>query len=232
MSEDVRAAPAELRKEDFDEQALAMLPPGIAWNNHRAGVQPRLVRGLTGNHFHAYRRILAMLNEADPRTTVETIAMWETDCGLPDPCVGELAPSLELRRRDIIAKRQSGAVTTPQQFIDFAAALGWRISIIEFRPFRVWSECTALLNPEPDWPHAWMVVVHDEEQRITWFNAVSQCTEFIASWGFNSLECAILALAPAQTKVLFAYLPPIMLSEWDDNETGWDGYYTQWRDLI
>ena len=234
MSEEreIRTTLAVLRPEDFDEQAMAMLPSGIAWNNHRDGVQPQLVKGLLGNHYDAYRRILAMLDEADPRTTVETIAMWETDCGLPDPCVGELAPTLALRRRDIVAKRQSGGVTTPQQFIDFAATLGWRISIVEYRPFRVWSECDAYLNPEPDWPHAWMVVIHDDEQQITWFDATSQCTEFIASWGFNSLECAILAIAPAQTRVLFAYAPLILNTVWDGGATIWDGGTTRWRDQI
>jgi uncharacterized protein YmfQ (DUF2313 family) len=226
MSEAQERGALALTKHDFDTQALAMLPEGFAWSRDPAAVQTRLIRGLVGVHHYAYTRIQALLDEADPRTTIETLSMWETDCGLPEPCVGELAPTIALRRRDVIAKRQAGATTTPQDFVDYAATLGWDVSVIEFRPFRTWSGCNAFLNTAPDWSHTWLVKVHDEAIRVEWMTCRSFCNEFIATWGYSSLECAIMAIAPSQTIVIFSYgtggLPPMTHSIWDAGASVWD----------
>lgn len=214
MSERRHGDPAvlDLTWDDSHAGAMALLPMGPAWPRDRDGVLSRTVRGLTGNHWRAWRRLVDLLNEADPRTCLETLEQWEEDCGLPDPCIGELAPSLELRRLDIVTKRQAGATTTPQQFIDLAARLGWEISVIEFRPFRAWSECEDYINGDvAGWSHCWLVEVHDEPDRLTYFRCDSLCTEFLVEWGYNSLECLFEQLKPAHSYILWAYtgvLPP------------------------
>jgi uncharacterized protein YmfQ (DUF2313 family) len=94
--------------DDSHAGAMALLPTGPVWPRDREGVLSRTVRGLVGNHWRAWRRVKAMLDEADPRTCYETIDMWETDCGLPDPCVENPPTAIEARRAAIIAKRQMG----------------------------------------------------------------------------------------------------------------------------
>jgi hypothetical protein len=53
--------------------ALALLPQGAVWPRDPRGVLARLVRGLTGNHCRAWRRVRDLLREADPRLCFETI---------------------------------------------------------------------------------------------------------------------------------------------------------------
>jgi uncharacterized protein YmfQ (DUF2313 family) len=150
-----------------------------------------------------------MLKEADPRTCYETIDMWETDCGLPDPCIEPPPSTLEARRNAIVAKRQSGSTTHPQEFIDLAALLGYTIDIIEFRPFRAWSPCNAWLNPDGmRWAHCWIVTVHETQAPEFWFRTDSPCTAFIREFDTNSLECTFTNIQPAHTEIIFYYMLP------------------------
>ena len=195
--------------DDTHAGAMALLPTGAVWPRDPTGVLSRTVRGLSGGHWRAWRRVRDMLAEADPRSCYETIGMWETDCGLPDPCVEEPPTSLEGRRAAILAKRQAGAVTTPLQFIQFAAVLGYEVEIIEYRPFRTWSRCNDFLNTETaGWPHAWMVNVLNSDLTVYNMRCNSPCNAFLREWVRGALECAIRAIAPAQTEVFFAYPPP------------------------
>jgi uncharacterized protein YmfQ (DUF2313 family) len=233
MSDDLERGTLALTKTDFDTQAVAMLPSGIAWATDPKAVQPRLLGGMIGVHYHAYTRLRIMLEEADPRTAIETLTMWETDCGLPDPCVGELAPTVPLRRDDVITKRQSSGTTTPQHYVELAAKLGWTVSIMECRPFRTWSECNSFLNTSPDWPNTFLVRVREDAVTAQFFTCRSFCNEFLAVWGYNSLECVIRAIAPAHTNVIFTYNARYLVwSNWDDTQSIWDDDRSQWKDIV
>lgn len=206
--EDRQRAALQLGLDDFLVQAEASLPTGPAWSRAPASVRRALLRGFLGNHARVWARMRDLLEESDPRTCYETVTDWERDCGLPDPCVGELAPDIEGRRRDIVAKRQMGAITTPQQFIDLCAVLGYEVTVTEFRPFRTWSDCNAFLNTEAvGWTHSWLVTVQGEPL-ITVMRCNSPCDSFLRNWGYSSLECTLLAIKPAHTLLMFAYVIP------------------------
>lgn len=204
--EDRQRATLGLGLDEFVTQAEASLPTGPAWTRGPDTTRHRLLRGFLGNHARAWARMTDLLIESDPRTCYETITDWERDCGLPDPCVGELAPTIEGRRRDIVGKRQAGATITPQQFVDLCRSLGYDVTVTEFRPMRCWSPCNAFLNTEAaGWPHTWMVTVLDSNLRIDVMRCNSPCNASLRSWGYSSLECILLAIAPAQTRLLIAY---------------------------
>ena len=198
-------AALDLEWDDSHRGAMALLPTGPVWPRDPTEVLSRTVRGLTGVHWRAWRRVRDMLDEADPRTCWETIRMWEIDCGLPDPCVENPPTSLEARRAAVIAKRQMGSITRPVDFIRLGEMLGYEIEVVEFRPYRAWSNCDDALNTAPDWPHTWMVRFLNADRAIWWFRANSGCTEFLRSWSCGDLECIISRIAHAQTLVIFAY---------------------------
>lgn len=233
----------ELTWDDHHSGAMALLPTGPVWPRDPDGVLSRTVRGLTGVHHHAWNRVRDMLDESDPRTTYETIDMWETDCGLPDPCLDDPPTAIEARRAAVIAKRQMGGVTTPVDFIELAAILGYEIEIEEFRPFRAWSPCNAAINPDFGtdmagtklariaWAHCWRVRVLND-RAIWWMRCDSACTAFIRDWAQGDLECVFERIKPAHTLIIWAYagggqpLPPY----WDRAQGGsiWDGGASRW----
>jgi uncharacterized protein YmfQ (DUF2313 family) len=219
---DVAHDPAalELSWDDSHRGAMALLPTGPVWPRDPAGVLSRTVRGLSGVHWRAWRRVRAMLAEADPRSIYETLRMWEIDCGLPDPCLENPPTTIEGRRAAVIAKRQRGATTRPADFIRLAAILGYEIEIVEFRPMRTWSSCTDALNPdqviaapgaEPrsiGWPHTWLVRVLNFDLSIRWMRCDGGCTEFLREWARGEIECVFERIKPAQTLIIFSYPPP------------------------
>jgi uncharacterized protein YmfQ (DUF2313 family) len=208
MSDDVAHDPAalDISWDDSHSGAMNLLPSGAVWPRDPAGTLSRTVRGLTGVHWRAWRRVTDLLNEADPHTTYETIRMWEIDCGLPDPCVADPPTAIEARRAAVIARRSEGGTTRPMDFVALAARLGYDVEIIEFRPFRCWSNCNDRLNTESaGWPHCWIVNIRNTEPVIYFMRATSACTAYLREWVQGDLECLILRIAPAQTEVIFAY---------------------------
>jgi uncharacterized protein YmfQ (DUF2313 family) len=222
-------AAIDLTWEDMHDGAMNLLPTGAVWPRDPEGVLSRLVDGLTGNHWRAWERVKQMLEESDPRTSYETLFMWETDCGLPDPCIEYPPVSLEGRRAAVVAKRQEGSTTTPQDFVDYAARLGEPIEVTEFRPFRVWSRCDSYLNTEKaGWPHVWMVRIVSPTGSLHLFRANSLCTNFLAEYSIGQIECAFTRIMPAHTEIVFAYGPRTRVSDWDLGQSIWDNGNSPW----
>ena len=234
MSDAQERGALALSKADFDTQAIAMLPTGFAWARELGAVQPRLMSALVGNHYRAYQRIIALLNEADPRTCYETIRMWEIDCGLPDPCLDNPPTSIEGRRAAVIARRQEGGTTRPLDFIALADTLGYTIQITEFRPFRVWSTCDSFLNTETmGWTHSWQVNVSNAGRTIHYMNCRSGCDAFLREWTRGDLECIFERIKPAHTHIIWTYSPTTVIrSIWDAGDSIWDGGDSLWEDRV
>ncbi|HSZ92360.1 MAG TPA: putative phage tail protein [Acetobacteraceae bacterium] len=217
MSETVAHDPAalDLSWDDLHQGAMKLLPTGPVWPRDPDGVLSLIVRGLTGVHWQAWRRVGDLLNEADPRSCYETVRMWEIDCGLPDPCVDPPPSSIDGRRAAILARRREGGTTTPMDFHALADGLGYTIEITEFRPFRTYSTCNSFLNTESGgWPHAWMVNVVSADRAVRYMTANSGCTEFLRETQRGDLECIFERIKPAQTHIIWAYsgsAPPLPL---------------------
>jgi uncharacterized protein YmfQ (DUF2313 family) len=141
--------------------------------------------------------------EADPTLTLQLLADWEADFGLPDPC-STANPSIEQRRLSLLAKIASLGGQSRDYFINVAAALGFTITITEFSPFSLgratWGE--NLLGP--GWAFVWQV----NAPLIT----VSRLLLGQGVWGDpfwtignTELQCRLKSIAPAHTFVTFNY---------------------------
>ena len=127
---------------------------------------------------------------------------WERVAGLPSACMAGVAQTTAERRAALHAKLTRLGGQSRQFFIDLAAALGYSVTISEFRPYTVSSAVNMPLNSEL-WRFVWQV--NAPLNTIRSFDMSSAVNDPLRSWGNQLLECGISQLKPAHTKVLFAY---------------------------
>lgn len=73
-----------------------------------------------------------LLNSTDPGVATDLLEDWEEQLGLPEACFKHLTLSVEERQRLAHAKMYGTHETTTEQwYIDYAASLGYTISIVE-----------------------------------------------------------------------------------------------------
>jgi len=77
-------------------------PRGIAWPRDPNTLQGKLRAALTPEMERVEQRIQELLDELDPRTSVELLPDWERMLGLPDNCRGIIPSTLEQRRQAVI----------------------------------------------------------------------------------------------------------------------------------
>ncbi|PNQ94962.1 hypothetical protein C1S70_31390 (plasmid) [Azospirillum argentinense] len=194
---DVMAGP-----DDYYALLLGLRPTGPAWPTDDA-----LLRALADGLARAHGRALALMDEADPRVTLEMLAAWERNAGLPDACTGP-AVGLAERRRRLAAQLTARGGQSRAFFIALAADLGFPgCTITEFATFSCGSACDAALNSAgAGWLYAWRLNVPAKAGAVA-FTAASGCDEALRAWGSAVLECVIRRAAPAHTAVLVGYLP-------------------------
>jgi uncharacterized protein YmfQ (DUF2313 family) len=123
---------------DYREAFFSLLPHGQAWPKHSLdSILWQTCDGLCEYWGFVDSRAADLLEqESDPRKTIELLPDWERNWGLPDPCytapqtIGEREKALVLRMTLLGGQSR-------QWFIDFAAFIGYDISITEYRPFMV-----------------------------------------------------------------------------------------------
>lgn len=114
-------------------------------------------------------------------------------------------------RRDALLGRVTGlGGQSRAYFIAVAAALGYPITIAEPRPFRCGISTVGMGLRDQEWAHCWVVYSAGEAERLFRCGASAVGDPF-QSWGEALLECVIGRLAPAHTRVLFAYGPGELL---------------------
>ncbi len=179
--------PTEARITEHRQQLDQLLPPGLLWVRSPGSVRDNLLMGIAAESARFEELTLALIDEADPRTTSDLLDEWEAWVGLPDPCV---PPSVTLsddeRRANIVARLQAVGGQSRQFFIDLAASLGFTITITEFTTFQVGVSGAGDPVGGTAWVYAWQVnTATDPDSPI--------------------LECLFHRLAPAQTVVTFNY---------------------------
>jgi uncharacterized protein YmfQ (DUF2313 family) len=189
-------------QDDFAILHRQLLPPGAAW---RGALMQALLEGLAGVDARIAQRMADILREADPRNADESIDDWESNLGLPEACIGQLA-TLQERRAAVVAKYTSGGGQSRAYFIALAAALGYAITIEEFRPFICGlSHCGDVLEGAPTVRFYWRVRVPG--LRYTPFRTgISRCGEKLGSIARAAdLECELTRLQPAEANLIFSY---------------------------
>lgn len=199
------------RSEGDHAQVLRqLLPRGAAWDFAPDGTFARLLEALAAEFARIDARTIELLDEADPRTALETLVDWERVAGLPDACAGE-PDNVRERQIALVQKLTSIAGQRPADFIDLAALIGFEIDIEEHRPLRVGFRAGDACKDEA-WAFAWTVTVQpfDGAGRpvlsIAHFKVGDPVGTRVRGFGALDLECIIRRAAPAHTNVIFAYV--------------------------
>lgn len=189
---------------DYLEQLKTLLPPGQAFPREAGTTLHKLLDGMSIELARVDERGESLPLEANPYTTSEMLSDWERVAGLPDTCSGELETTLQGRRNALVSKLNSTGGQSAQYFVDVARALGFEITISEFRPFRAGMSRAGDPLTNGDWIYTWRV--NAPETTIIDFRAgLSAAGEALRTWGNDSLQCKINQLKPAHTIALFGY---------------------------
>lgn len=188
---------------DFLRALQALMPRGRAWPREPDAVMTQVLTGLVQAYARHTARSNYLLVDAFPATAVELLPEWEATLGLPDPCAGP-APTVAARQAQVVARLTNSGGQSSQYFIEYAARLGYTITITEFAPARVGvSRVGQPLNGR-DWAFAWQI--NAPLNTITRSRAgIARAGEPLAAWGNAVLECEIQEIVPAHTIPIFAY---------------------------
>ncbi len=195
---------------DYLSQMRQLLPTGAAWNAPAGSNLVQLLAALAEEFARIDARAGQLIDEADPRTTLELLPDWERVLGLPDSCFK--APDNVSERRVALRQKITGiGGQSRAYFTELAARLGYFITIIEHRCARVGMLAGDLVNGE-DWQFAWTVNVEPFEGDLptsadffAYLKVGDEVGGRLRGFGAIDIECAIRRAAPAHTVVLFAY---------------------------
>ncbi|OKB63777.1 phage tail protein [Klebsiella pneumoniae] len=191
--------------DDYLKALQALIPSGRAWTRDKNAVQTAVLRALARSFQRSDNDAQALLSGAFPKTATIMLTDWENTLGLPDDCsIGEV-DAIAKRQAAIVSKLSSTGGQSKAYFIGIAKALGYNITIKEYRQARAGlSVCGDRLNGD-EWPFVWLVEA--EDTTISYARAgLSYCGDPLRSWGNRQLECRINALAPSYTLVKFGYI--------------------------
>ncbi|MFZ4260369.1 YmfQ family protein [Raoultella terrigena] len=191
--------------DDYRQALQALIPTGRAWPRDPDTVQSAVLRSLAASFQRSDNDALGILSGAFPQTATIMLPEWEKALRLPDDCsIGEV-DTIAKRQNAIVSKFISTGGQSKSYFIGIAKALGYNITIKEYRQARSGlSVCGDGLNGD-DWPFVWLV--EGEETNISYARVgLSYCGDPLRSWGNRQLECRLSALSPSHTLVKFGYI--------------------------
>lgn len=186
------------------QQLQTLLPRGLAWPRAADAYLTKLLSAFSQEFARIDTRVDDLLDEADPRTTLEMLPDWERLAGLPDPCVS-IEQTVEQRQSALVTKLTMQGGQSRAYFIDMADALGYQdTEIEEYFPFTCESYCDEFLNSLDD-RHTWTIYLQSDGG-LEVMTCESPCDSFLQSFGDEVIECRINQYKPAHTTVLFAYV--------------------------
>lgn len=190
--------------EEYAELLKNLLPPGQAFPREPGSNMEQVLLGMAEELARVEIRADQLAVEVNPASSVELLSDWERAAGLPDKCAGVLEDTVQGRRQALLTKLTSVGGQSKAYFIALAAALGYEISITEFRPFRAGRSTAGQALTNGDWVFTWEVMA--PATTVLDFRAGrSAAGEPLRSWGNDRLECKINQLKPAHTIVIFSY---------------------------
>ena len=188
----------------YRDQLKALLPPGRAFPRERGTTLDATLDALAIELARIDARFDQLPVEAIPTTTTELLPDWERVAGLPDNCSGTIADTIQGRRADLVSKLTARGGQSRAYYIEVAAALGYTITILEFRPFRAGAGVAGGAITNDEWQFTWRIIAPNTT--ITEFRAgLSSAGEPLRRWGNQALECRMNQIKPAHTILQFAY---------------------------
>lgn len=195
-----------LTERDYSHQIDALLPRGPIWKRTPGSTLDAVLYALGREAARADARINQVIEEADPRASIEELARWFDDYGIPSACLEAIAdPSQEQMRQELLAKITSNLGLTAAFFESLAGTLGYQAKVTTFTEHDVNDDVEHPLY-EKQWTTVMTLGItirsngNAEYLDVTW-----GADEPLARWGNALLECVIRALAPAHVYVIFMY---------------------------
>ncbi|EON13096.1 YmfQ family protein [Pandoraea sp. SD6-2] len=183
-------------------ELLSQLLPPVSY----APGEPNLALGLMVEGMALDRALAdaeAIEDAITPYYAHQYLPDWERVCGLaPKPDA-----TLQQRVSTVVAKlNETGGLSIPY-FMRLAAALGYRIEIVEPEPFRVDEACVGDALWNENIVDQWGVIVHGAPE-LTYDFRVDESTvgEPLMAFSDPILEAMFRDLKPADTFVYFQYL--------------------------
>ncbi len=210
-SRDVLSAPSV---EDLLPAGLALWPRGAAWGSPDGEAPPAtsviagLTRALLDGFAFLYARAWRLTEESRVASIVDSLADWEREYGLPDPCV-TVPQSEALRRRVLAARVRSLATITPADVVRLAASFGYVVALEEPQPFRA-GEATCGSYDEPSnaaLAQQWVIHLHDIPTTRFEAGIGEAGIDRLLDFDIGTLECAIRRIAPGWTMPVFSLAP-------------------------
>lgn len=194
----------DLRQADFAAALHHLMPPGPAWPREPGTMLDGLLSAMADRAASQHARVVTLADaEAYPAETSEMLPDWERAFGLPDAC-GHAGDTAAERRAALLARIAERGGQSRAYFIAVAAALGYTVTIDEFRPARIGVATIGTPIYSPEWIFTWRVNAPAETVTDASIG-VSVIGDPLRSWGNATLECVIRRIAPARSVVLFGY---------------------------
>jgi uncharacterized protein YmfQ (DUF2313 family) len=189
---------------DYLRAFQSLMPRGRVWPKDADAIQTQVFTGLTQIYGRNTARANYLLVDAFPATTYELLPEWEATLGLPDPCAGP-APTIQLRRNQVVARLSNSGGQSIAYFVNFAAQLGFTVTITQFTQARAGMLKAGDPCNGPDWNFAWKITapVNTVVRAVAGAMAAG---DPLAAWSNSVLECEFRAVMPAHTIPIFAYV--------------------------
>lgn len=193
VAERIPAIAAQLRR---------LLPRGLAWNFVAGSVADKLLNGLALPGAYVEELSARMIEEADPRTTVEWLPDFERVYGLPD--CSSTSTSLVARRAAVVARINAPIGQTVLALEQVVGAFGLQVQVEQHKLSLIdEAEIGDYLSDEP-WVHT--LSIHLPDPPVVLFEADwSGAGDPLVDDARDALECALRSVAPAHAVLQFLY---------------------------
>ncbi|WP_213993729.1 YmfQ family protein [Sodalis sp. dw_96] len=190
--------------DDYTAALQSLMPAGRVWPKNSEAIQTVVMTALASTYQQSDNAAISLLINLFPSTAVTMLPEWEKTLGLPDDCAIGETDTISKRQAAIVSKLISTGGQSVAYFISVAKALGYDITITEFRQAHAGiSVCGDALNGD-EWPFVWRI--NAETTTMTYAQCgLSYCGDPLASWGNKQLECRLSTLCPSHTIVKFGY---------------------------
>lgn len=195
---------SKFSQDDYGRALQALMPVGRVWPRETSSVQAEVLTAIAAEFQQSDTDAMSLLKGAFPSTATIMLSDWETSLGLPDDCAIGETDSIALRQKAVVTKLTATGGQSLEYFTAQAKALGYDVTITEFRQARAgMSGAGAALNGD-DWPFVMLITA--PETTITYAQAgVNYAGDPLRSWGNKLLECRLTRMAPSHLIIKFAY---------------------------
>lgn len=177
--------------DEYTSAIQSLFPVGRVWPRASDSVMTTLIRALAAAYRQNDADAVQLLVDAFPKTASALLPEWEATLGLPDDCACNASSDEALRRQVVVSKLIGTGGQSAAYFISLAEAMGYGISIKQYRQARAGlSVCGDAINGDR-WPYVWEVTITDADNDAT-------CA-------LKLLLCRLEEFSPAHTKLMSLY---------------------------